>query len=197
MASELLRDETPLEFFGERVAQAMEHQHVQTSPVTQHYLVDLLTRLLRADALPPAEPGFDETPLALLYLRALQVAARERARRLREIADMALFVSGFFADSVIGNPADLGYYCRLGGGAYARLARERSWLGADVFLELAERFRVFADVLSEVSEASRLSSPRSVVDLYERWRETGSPRAARLLEEQGIVPMDPVAGRVH
>ena len=47
----------------------------------------------------------------------------------------------------------------------------------------------FADVLSEVSEASRLTSSGSVVRLYERWTQTGSPRAAALLAEQGISPM--------
>jgi hypothetical protein len=102
-------------------------------------------------------------PLALLYLRALQAAARERARRLREMGDIALFVSGFFADSVVEKVVDLSYYRRLGGDAYARLGRERSWLGAVVFSELAGRFQVVADVLAEVSETSRLTSSRSVL----------------------------------
>jgi hypothetical protein len=197
MGTRLLRDETPLDYFREQVAQAMEHQKVETSAFTQHYLVDLLSRCLRADALAAAEPGVEEMPLALLYLRALQTAARERARRLREMGDTALFVSGFFAESIIEKIGDLRYYRTLGGDAYARLGRERSWLGADVFSELAARFHVFADVLAEVSESARLTNSRSVLSLYERWLQTGSRRAARLLEEQGITPVDPGEGRVH
>jgi hypothetical protein len=197
MGTGLLANETPLEYFHERVEQALEHQRVETSAFARHYLVDLLARCLRADALPLVEPGFEEMPLAFLYLRALQAAARERARRLREMGDAALFVSGFFAESVIGKVGDLHYYRQLGGDAYARLGRERSWLGADVFSELAARFQVFADVLAEVSESTRLTSPRAVLDLYQRWLQTRSRRAARLLAEQGIAPMEPGEGPVH
>jgi hypothetical protein len=35
-----------------------------------------------------------------------------------------------------------------------------------------------------------------VVQLYERWLQTGSQRAARLLQEQGLVPL-PAASRVQ
>ena len=124
-------------------------------------------------------------------------AAHERPRRLRETGDTALFLSGFFGDALVGKVGDLRYYRTLGGNAYARLGRERTWIGADVFSELAARFHELADVLSEVSEATRLTDSRSVVRLYERWRQTGSRRAARLLEQRGITPVDPGEGRVN
>ncbi|HVO13388.1 MAG TPA: hypothetical protein VMX54_21800 [Vicinamibacteria bacterium] len=198
MGSRTLVDrDTPLEFFRDEVQKAIEHQHLETSGFAAHYLVDLLTRSIRADALPPAEPGFDDVPLALLYLRALRAASHERARRLRETGDTALFVSGFFADSLLEKVADLRYYQALGGSAYARLGRERTWLGSDVFSELAARFQAFVDVLQEVSEKTHLASAGSVLRLYERWLQTGSRRAARLLEEHGISPVDPGEGQVH
>ena len=195
MTSRLLEEPAPVEFFRERVAEAMDHQRIEASAFAQCYVVDLLARCLRADALPAAAPGFDEPPLALLYLRALRAASHERARRLRETGDLALFVSGFFGDSLVERESDLRYYRRLGGDAYARLGRERHWLGADVFSELAARFRDLADVLYEVSEATRFSSSRSVVRLYQRWAQTGSRRAARLLQQRGITPMPRGQGR--
>ncbi len=192
MGSTLLDEPAaPLEFFGGLVAEAMDHQRIEASAFAQHYVVDLLTRCLRVDALPEAGPGFDEPALALLYLRALQAASHERARRLRQTGDLALFVSGFFGDSLVERESDLRYYRKLGGDAYARLGRERHWLGADVFSELAARFRDLADVLYEVSEATRLSSSRSVLRLYQRWVQTGSRRAARLLQQRGLTPMAP------
>ena len=109
MSPTMLDGPTPLEFFGEQVRKAIEHQRLETSAFATHYLVDLLTRSIRADALPAAEPGFDDVPLALLYLRALRAATHERARRLREMGDTALFVSGFFADSLVEKVADLRY----------------------------------------------------------------------------------------
>ncbi len=200
MGSRLLDGPTPLEYFREQVDKALEHQKLEISAFAERYLIDLLARCVRTEtALPPPEPGFDETPLALLYLRALRAAAHERARLLRAMGDTALFVSGFFAESLLDRTGDLRYYHELGGSAYARLSREgeRAGVAADVFSELAVRFRALADVLSEVSEASRLSSSASVLRLYQRWVETRSARAAQLLAEQGITPIDPGEGSVH
>jgi hypothetical protein len=179
----------------------MEHQRVSTSAFTEHYLVNLLAVCVRGDQLPRPEPGFDDLPLALLYLRAIGATRVERARLLRSTGDMALFVSGFFADSLTDQPANLRYYRALGGQAYAALSAEhesRSPLGPAVFSELSARFREFSDVLSEISETTRLAAPASIVRLYERWRETGSPRAAALLSQAGIHPgTNPAEGLRH
>jgi hypothetical protein len=200
MLKQLVRGETPLEFFREQLARAMEHQKISTSAFTEYYLVNLLAACVRGENLPQREPGYDETPLALLYLRALSSTRHERARLLRHMADSALFISGFFADSLTDKQADLRYYQALGGMAYERLSvdyEQNRAIGPAVFTELASRFREFADVLSEVSEASRLQTPLSVVKLYERWVQTGSRRAAALLVEHGIAPVPPDDGTIH
>lgn len=190
--STLVREQTPVEFFKEQLEKAMEHQRVCTSAFTEHYLVSLLAAWVRGRAEGIA-PEVEETPLALLYVRAVQASRHERARLLRAMGDTALFVSGFFADSLSGKLVDLQYYRAMGGHAYLRLSREDELLafGPEVFSELADRFTQFADVLSEVSEVSRLSSSASVLRLYERWAQTGSPRAAALLAERGLAPVTP------
>ena len=199
MALQLVREGSPMEFFKEQLERAMEHQKVNTSAFTEHYLVSLLASCVRGDGLPPPEPGYDETPLAMLYAQALRTSGRERARLLRTMGDSALFVSGFFADSLTRTLVDLAYYRAMGGQAYARLSREHANLGyaPEVFFELSGRFTEFADVLAEVSEATRLVSDRSVLQLYERWVQTGSRRAAVLLAEKGIAPVGPGDGRPH
>jgi hypothetical protein len=197
MAERLVREQTPAEFFREELGRAMDHQRVSTSAFTEYYLVNLLTGCVHADALPAPEAGYDEMPLALLYLRALQADRYERMRLLRAMGDTALFTSGFFADSLTGKPSDLAYYRALGGRAYAFLSHQdaANGLGASVFGELAGRFGQFADVLSEVSETTRLSTHKSIVELYERWMQTGSRRAALLLAERGIAPVLPGESR--
>ena len=62
---------------------------------------------------------------------------------------------------------------------------------------LAARFGQFADVLSEVAESSRLVGDRSILALYERWAQTGSRRAAALLQERGITPLPAGEGRLQ
>lgn len=192
MVERLVHEEGAAEFFKEQLAKAMEHQRVSTSAFTEYYLVNLLTECVHSDPL-LSEHGYDETPLALLYAQALQASHHQRARLLRATGDAALFVSGFFSDSLRGGLVDLGYYRTMGGHAYSRLSRDGSPLGfgSDVFSELAARFVAFADLLSEISEASRLTSQASVLRLYERWAQTGSPRAAALLAQRGIVPVRP------
>jgi hypothetical protein len=195
----LVREQTPLEFFREQLERAMEHQKVSTSAFTEYYLVNLLAGAVHVDRLPKPEPGFEEMPLALMYVRALQASRQERTRLLRAMGDTALFVSGFFADSLSRSLVDLSYYRAMGGHAYARLGQETSPMGYEpgVFNELAGRFTAFADLLAEVSENSRLANPASVVQLYERWLQTGSRRAATLLVEQGITPAPPGAGTLQ
>jgi len=198
MEARVLSHETPMEFFREQLTNAMEHQKISTSAFTEWYLVNLLSACVRGDGLPQPEPGYDEAPLALLYVRAMEASRLERARLLRLLGDTALFVSGFFGDSLPRRLVDLGYYRTLGGRAYARLGREDgAAVGPPVFQELAARFMEFVDLLQEVSEASRLAAPTSVVTLYERWLETGSRRAASLLVEQGICPVAPSGGIVQ
>jgi hypothetical protein len=194
---EVVGHESALSFFREQVERAMEHQKVSTSAFTEYYLVNLLAGCVRGDMPPPA-PGFDDTPLALLYVRAAQASRAERARLLRLLGDTALFVSGVFPDSIGGRLVDLAYYRAMGGGAYARLSQEKAGAaGPDVFAELSFRFTQFADVLAEVAEGARLASNASIVKLYERWLQTGSPRAAQRLAEKGITPIAPEGGPVQ
>lgn len=194
MAERLVSEQTPLEFFRGQLERAMQHQKVSTSAFTEFYLANLLAACVKGDPLPVPEAGFDETPLALLYVRATEASRFGRARLLRTLGDSALFISGFFADSLERKLVDAAYYKRMGGQAYARLSREDGWMEYEpaVFAELAQRFAEFADVLSEVSENSRIAPTNlSVLQLYERWVRTGSRRTATLLAERGITPVAP------
>ena len=200
MHVKLVREESAIQFFREHLVKAMDHQRISTSAFTEYYLVNMLAAFMRGESLPGREHGYDEVPLALLYVQALDASRWERPRLLRATADTALFVSGFFAESLAGKEGDVRYYAILGGRAYARLSRDHEHparIGPGVFSELAGRFREFADVLAEVSELSRLAHPASVVKLYERWVKTGSRRAAALLAAQGITPAAPSEGAPH
>ena len=196
----LVRQEAAALFFRDQLVTALEHQKVSTSSFTESYLVHLLAAFARGERLPGREPGFDETPLALLYARAVQAARFERAVLLRATADTALFVSGFFASSLPGGDGDIRYYASLGGRAYAHLGQENrpeDPAGGSVFDELAARFLQFVDVLAEIAEKTRLRTPDSVIRIYERWAATGSPRAAALLADQGITPVAPSGSARH
>ena len=173
------------EFFQEVVSAAIRNQHVDTSTFTECYLVNLLANYTTA--------SIDDEPLGLKLAQAANAAPDERARQLKDVGDTSLYLSGFFGEALERKLVGIDYYISLGGAAYGELARyfrlyrEAREFG-DIYEELGTKFTQFVDVLAEISEQTSVSSPASVVQLYERWLRTGSDWMERRLRQHGVVP---------
>ncbi len=185
MAEALVRDETPSEYFRELVESALQHQHLAAHDLTSFYLVNLLTGFMHVDR---ADAADDDEPLGVRFAKALQDAGIRQRDGLRQVGDLSLFISGFFADSLNRSLVDIDYYIQVGGSAYGSLARQGHVTFGEVFNELSEKFPAFVDVLCEVSERSALASNSDVLRLYEKWLRTKSRRSGDLLAAKGIVP---------
>jgi hypothetical protein len=128
---------------------------------------------------------------------ALQTAGQERFERLRTLGDGVLYVSGFFSEHLETRGVAPTYISALGSRAYgsaaAMLRQNAADSGApDLFNELADKFRMFVDLLADVAEALSVRSARSAsatVKLYERWLKTGSASLAEELTARGLVPL--------
>ena len=182
MADELVRHESPVEFFKEQVEGAMQRQRLRASDWTVYYLVNLLASFVSPARLDQMNA---QEPLGLRLARALAAEGGPKRDDLRFIADHSLFLAGFFGDSLQRRMVDLDYYVSLGGYAYSRLASHDDAF-SDVFGELAEKFVPVVDVLSDISDRSRSGSNRDVLRLYERWLRTGSERDRLLLAGKGL-----------
>lgn len=193
MANSIVRSETAIEYFKEMVDSAIEHQRVDAGELTSFYVVNLLCGFVHFDKRAD-RPDFTE-PLALQLARALESGGALERAQLRRLGDVALFVSGFFSESVRRTLVDIDYYMALGGYAYGSLSRREEEAFADVYGELATKFSSFVDVLSEVSERSGLTSSHDLLRLYERWLRSGSPRLGRQLVERGVVPNASIGNR--
>jgi hypothetical protein len=176
------------EWFRELVSESLGQRRLRVQEVTEFYLVNVLTRFLESEQLwvEDAEGNVEAEPLAFILLRALGSERRARAAGLRRLGDTALFVSGFFGDSLAGRPVDVDYYIAMGERAYGTLAEVERGGGAAPFEELSERFEQFVDLFAEIAELSQLRSNRGLVKLYERWLHTRSERVANLLRERGV-----------
>jgi hypothetical protein len=192
----LLRPESSAEYFKELVEKAIARQGVTSSELSSYYLVQLLDDFVAPDQRYAEMEVEKETPLAELLCYALASEGKRRFALLKFTGDLALFVSGFFSDSIARKRMDLDYYVRLGGYAYGGAARVGPFEIAEVFMELAHKFPRFVDVLNEVSEESAISENAGILRLYERWRQTGSRRSEALLRREGIVLAD-ASRRVH
>jgi len=178
----VVRRESAAEYFKELVEGALANQRVIAGELTSFYVVHLLTGFVQRSS--ENEIG----PLGMKLALALESGGEAQRTALKQIGDAALFVSGFFSDSLRRKLVDVDYYMMIGGNAYTALSRMERDTFAPVFAELAEKFPIFVDVLSEVSERSACSSNADLLRLYEKWLRTGSRRSGQLLVERGVVP---------
>jgi hypothetical protein len=187
-----LHNESPAEYFRELVESALERQKLAVQDLTSFYVVNLLAGFVHLDRSPGAGP--DEA-LGVRLMNALQSAGFVQRDGLRRVGDTSLFISGFFSDSLNRSLVDVDYYIQLGERAYGSLARHRDQDFGEVFDELATNFAALADVLTEVSEQSGLTSNTDVLRLYEKWLRTGSQRCGDLLVARGIITLVAAATR--
>ena len=187
MSEQILIGKTVHEWFREMISDALSQRRLQVQEVTEFYLVNLLAGFLEKERLFVEEPDgtVSVEPLALILLRAIQSDRRARAAQLRRLGDTALFVSGFFGDSLARSRVDVDYYIAMGERAYGALAESERGLDA-LYEELAKRFGDFVDLFAEIAELSDLRSNRGLVRLYERFLQTRSERVAKRLRERGV-----------
>ncbi|MBT8136200.1 MAG: hypothetical protein KJO54_04200 [Gammaproteobacteria bacterium] len=181
------------EFFHDSLDAALANQRVAAADQTAYYIVNLLTLFSRSEELyDEADAGGRSIrPLAFMLADALEAnSVHDRDRALRRLGDVALFMAGFFAHSFSRRLVDVDYYISMGGGAYGHLSESTRDFSAfrEVFVELAEKFPAFVDVLNEVSAMACGNNDEDVLRLYEIWIRTGSPRAAAQLRCLGVEP---------
>lgn len=183
----MLTELKPIEHFNDLVAEAIKHQKVKTNALAEQYLSALLANFIFSERLM-------SEPLAITYLKALNAEKAIQLRLMKQLGDIALFTSGFFSDSLKRKIVDIDYYILMGTASYGWLAAMHGERGSaasspTLFSELAAKFNAFVDVLTEVSEKSRLTSSKDVLRVYERWLRTKSKQAERLLRGLGIDPL--------
>ena len=189
------------EFFRESLDAALARQRTRADDHTVHYVVNLLTLYTRAEELYADSPETRRLPpLAAMLERAVAAESeRDRESALQRLGDVALFMAGFFPDSLARKPVDVDYYIRMGGAAYGALA-ERPRTGAAalaaIFAELAANFASFVDAIGEISDLGRRYTSRDVIRLYELWLATGSRRARARLDALGV-PVASGGGRLR
>ncbi|MFQ5901872.1 MAG: hypothetical protein ACE5IH_09990 [Thermodesulfobacteriota bacterium] len=183
-------EESSTEYFKELVESAIRHQSVHTDEMVKFYIVNLLVNCIESEKF----YEHDE-PIAITLNKALQASFAEQAVIFRHIGDIALYISGFFSESLTRKLVDVDYYISIGRMSYSHLADlERAGRRTDPFScvhqELSERFVIFTDILTEVSERCNLTSDKDILRLYERWIKTKSKWSARLLRNMGIEPLE-------
>lgn len=180
------------EFFIKRVRSACLNQKLEIDTHTEFYLVRLLSDFCRPEHR-NALYAENKTAFAIHYLESLQQHPKEKIPNLKQLGDLILYLTGFFQESFRRHHLNLEYYYTLGGSAYHKLhilSEQDRMLETfqETFLELAQQFPNFVEILCEISESSGLQTDSDLLRLYERWLTTGSQRLLNKLQAAGIHP---------
>ncbi len=186
MTRRVARAANLFDYFNDQVEEARARQGVDISSDTRLYLVTLLADRARSDAIASTE----ET-LAELHARAAHAPPARQARTYRELGDRALYLLGYFAESLSRRLVGPEYYADMGSAAYHRVDILFKSVFSDafgpVFRELALRFRDCASIVEAVRDAHREDRPDDLAVLYERWLATGDPATAEKLTTRGVL----------
>lgn len=184
------------QFFRETVGIVRQRRAYVTTTAAETYIASLLADHATASV---AQRDSDK-PLTLLLARALDAVGNERFERLRHIGDGVLYTSGFFGEHLERRGIEPSYVEELGARAYATAGRmllvDRSDQNG-VFEELSGHFHMFVTLVHDVAETLRVGAARSqraIVDLYERWLNSGSDSLAAALAIHGLVPLRGTGG---
>ena len=184
------------DYFRQSIDTVIEQQGVSLDPHATHYVVNMMTLFSRSENFYEDDGEiYGIKPLALMLADAADAPSPEhRNQVLQRIGDVALFISGFFVDSLANKAVDIDYYIHMGENAYGSLSEEtrgtfRGNAFGDIFRELACKFQILTDVLNEVRDGPCPDSDLNVLRTYEIWLKTGSKRAEKLLRAQGVVPI--------
>lgn len=151
------------------------------------YLGNLLERFCHTDNLFSYQDGaLNLRPLALLYGDALEASTeRERCLLLQQLGDMSLFLGALFPERFTRRGIQQDYVVGMGGSAYDYLAgTARSH--RHIFAELANTFTRMLEMVANACSREQRLSTEDILNLYQRWLETGDPVVGNQLTSLGI-----------
>lgn len=185
---------SPDQHFSEVLKEAYVERRLKTDPHVDVYLIQLLKHYLNSKNLfkPFQEDSAERPPqtLAEMYLIGMNAPAPKNKEFMKVLADRALYMSGFFGDSLQKKLIDVDYYMEMGSAAYTNLSRwTKDDQVASTYRIFSENFSEFVHVLNYVSEKSAIKGDQDILRLYERYVRTGSEIARERLNELGVVTL--------
>lgn len=192
----------PEYFFRDKVIEAQDRQGLRLPGNVEFYLVNLLCGFVKSRE----EPTEQADCLALTLKKALEGPYGQKVLLFKHIGDTALYVSGFFKDSLNRKSYDLSYYIMMGVGAFQQLAglmRAQSTYGramAEIYGELSDYFHTAVEILMDVSDQTTGRADERTFDalsVYGQWLSTDSQKLSRDLLAEGIIPVPVKKGNIQ
>lgn len=178
------------QYFHAIVSQAFQERRVETYPHVKTYIVDVLKHYLLTENLYDQQDSSGKKTrktLAEMLLKANQAGQKERFEQLKKLGDSSLYISGFFSDSFQRKIIDIDYYVDMGRMAYDSLSinvDEDTF--SKLYKEISLKFMALVDVLSLISQRSKMMDQENVLRMMDLYSKTGSSLAEENLNEKGV-----------
>lgn len=176
------------DYFLEALSSAATKYPLKYEPLVKPYLAGLLSKFLLSENLFVSEDNHLKNPtLAFLLKEAVEAPLFEQKTKYQHLGDVALYISGVFPSSLHRSLVGVDYYIQMGSSAYSQTA----YLdpnSAIIFNSLAKQFTKVMDLLSEATEIEP-TTENQVLQLYELFVITKSPRLLKKLNKVGIQPI--------
>jgi hypothetical protein len=185
---------TPEQHFNELLKEACDKLDFKIAAASQSYILNLLKFYIDSRNL--YSPFIDETmekppeTFAELYLTALNLESPKNKEYMKILADRALYLSGFFGESLQKKSVDIDYYMGIGASAYQNLA---TWTKEEttsiIYSQFSNQFTRYVNLLSYMSDKSAIQSEQNILKLYERYVQTGSQAVREKLNALGLTTL--------
>lgn len=191
---------SPQEFFHNELNSALKTSKISLSKDLEFYVVNLLCAFVVPEKLNLPDGDYNplNTPLAILFEKAVEAPIEERLKILKTVGDTSLYVSGFFQDYFHKKTFSMDYFVSVGVSAYTNVSNitritSRNTHNAVLFETLASSFTDIVEIVAYMSDKFGEHRHTDILTTYERWVENKSDRLFNKLKEQGIIPIH----RIH
>ncbi len=187
---------SPQEFFHEELKLAIKSNRIHLSKDLEFYIVNLLCAYITPEKLNLSDGDYNplDTPLAILFEKAVDAPLEERLKILKSVGDTSLYISGFFQNSFTRKMFTLDYFMSVGVSAYTNVSNLSKVLSKNsyhpiLYDNLAKSFFDIVELVASVSD--KLGEPKDmdILAVYERWTENKSERLRMKLKKHGILPL--------
>ncbi len=188
----------PEEYFRSKVSAATSQLKTQIDDKIEFYLVNLLCDFIDPTKLRSDQDDIDvlDTPLAIMLKKAVESAPGTQARIFKRLGDTSLYIAGFFQGYFARKTFDIDYFISMGSSAYSHVSdimrdRHQDAYFRQMYQSLAQEFQKLVAIVSVIAEEHPMAQKNDVnlLGIYEQWEKTQSNRLRKILEEQGIQPI--------
>ncbi len=187
---------SPADFFREKISSAKVYIDQDIHSNIENYLVKLLVDFISLRKITGTSSENDQDlsqhALGVYLVESMQLPEKKMYANLKRLADVSLYISGFFQEYFNRKAFDVDYYMTLGASAYGHIAQLSNSIDEDssqIYEQMAQQFRTCVDLVACVSDIPGKNQNSDIVSVYHRWTRTNSRRLHKILLESGITPI--------